>query len=444
MKTRQLIRILIVDPHQDALDCISRILVPAGFQVRSARGAGEAIRLLEFGKIDIIIFATDLPDIKGIDFIKYLRGNFREMEILIITNDPCIDSAIQAIREGAYDYLVKPLASEALIAAVDRMKDKIMRRRQIHEETIRNTYGIIGISAGIARVIENIEKAAAYNANVVIQGESGTGKELVARAIHYASERASYPFVPVNCTAIPETLLESELFGHVRGAFTDARETRSGFFQVADRGTLFLDEIGDASMGMQGKLLRVLQNKEIQVVGSSQAKKIDIRIIAATNKDLMPLVGKKLFREDLYYRLMVIEIVVPPLRERPEDILPLVHFFLRRFMREMRREPPEFNDRALEAMKSYRWPGNVRELENLIQRLLIITDQPVLDVGDLPSVMRHQVMPRNDPIRTLAAVEAEHIQAVLQLTEGNITRAAAILGIDRKTLRQKMKKGPRS
>ncbi len=441
MKNRQLIRILAVDHHLESLDRISRVLELPGFQVHIAQNAGEAIRLLEFGKIDIIIFATDLRDIKGIDFIKYLRNNFRELEILTITSDPCIDSAIQVIREGAYDYLVKPLKSDAMIAAVDRMKEKILRRRQIQEETIRNTYGIIGISEGMARVIENIEKAAAYNANVVIQGESGTGKELVARAIHYASARASHPFVPVNCTAIPETLLESELFGHVRGAFTDARETRSGFFQIADRGTLFLDEIGDASAGMQGKLLRVLQNKEIQVIGSSQVKKIDIRIIAATNKDLMPMVEKNLFREDLYYRLMVIEIMVPPLRERPEDILPLARFFLQRFVREMQRDPPEFTDKALEALKNYRWPGNVRELENLIQRLMIITDQAILDVGDLPSVMRLPAIPHNPPpLRTLAAVEAEHIQAVLRLTKANITRAAAILGIDRKTLRQKMKK----
>jgi len=433
-------RVLVVDNCRESLNLITSTLEASGFQFTAVTSVAEAIRVLEFTRVDLVISETMVHDMKGLDFIRYMRDNFSDLEILTTTFNPCIDDAIRVIKEGANDYLIKPLNVDQLLSAVMRMKSKLIRRRQIQEETSRKSYGIIGESAGITGVIDNIEKAASYNANVLIRGESGTGKELVARAIHYASERAASPFVPVNCTAIPESLLESELFGHVRGAFTGARDGRAGFFQIAEGGTLFLDEIGDASPAMQGKLLRVIENKEIQIVGSSRVQKINTRIITATNKDLIFMVQKGLFREDLYYRLVVIDIVVPPLRERKEDILTLAHHFMNKFIKELRRDPPRFTDGALEALKNYRWPGNVRELENLIQRLLVIVGRPVIDVADLPSYMRFQMEHRVDPMRTLADMEAEHIRSVLQLTGGNKTRAANILGIDRKTLREKLKK----
>ncbi|PIP36796.1 MAG: sigma-54-dependent Fis family transcriptional regulator [Desulfobacterales bacterium CG07_land_8_20_14_0_80_52_14] len=440
MKIHKTMRVLVVDNCRESLNLITSTLEASGFQFTAVTSVAEAIRVLEFTRVDLVISETMVHDMKGLDFIRYMRDNFSDLEILTTTFNPCIDDAIRVIKEGANDYLIKPLNVDQLLSAVMRMKSKLIRRRQIQEETSRKSYGIIGESAGITGVIDNIEKAASYNANVLIRGESGTGKELVARAIHYASERAASPFVPVNCTAIPESLLESELFGHVRGAFTGARDGRAGFFQIAEGGTLFLDEIGDASPAMQGKLLRVIENKEIQIVGSSRVQKINTRIITATNKDLIFMVQKGLFREDLYYRLVVIDIVVPPLRERKEDILTLAHHFMNKFIKELRRDPPRFTDGALEALKNYRWPGNVRELENLIQRLLVIVGRPVIDVADLPSYMRFQMEHRVDPMRTLADMEAEHIRSVLQLTGGNKTRAANILGIDRKTLREKLKK----
>jgi transcriptional regulator with PAS, ATPase and Fis domain len=328
-----------------------------------------------------------------------------------------------------------------LRSAVDRLVGKLDHRRALNGESKPpETYGLIGISDGIRNVIERIERAAAISANVLIHGESGTGKELVARAIHYGSDRAAARFVPVNCTAIPDTLIESELFGHVKGAFTGAKDSRAGFFQVADGGTIFLDEIGDASINLQGKLLRVLQNKEIHIVGSSNVRKVDARIIAATHKDLLAMVDKNLFREDLYYRLDVIDIYIPPLRERPVVILPLVNHFMNQYTQEMGLEPPNFSDRAMQNLKNHSWPGNVRELENLVQRLLVNADSDTLHVADLPKTMRQGLRPRADGFQTLATVEVEHILRVLESTDGNKTQAAAILGIDRKTLREKLKR----
>jgi len=289
------------------------------------------------------------------------------------------------------------------------------------------------------KVLKAIEKAASTTATVLITGESGTGKELVARAIHYGSSRASAPFVPVNCGGIPEGLLESELFGHVKGAFTGATETRAGFFQTADGGTIFLDEISDTSPSMQVKLLRVLEDKEVCMVGSSKSRLADVRIVAATNKDLLGLVDKGVFREDLFYRLNVITIAMPPLRKRDDDILELIKHFADKFAAESGKSAPEFSDNALVALRNYQWPGNVRELENVIQRLVVMTEGDLIEVPDLPSLMRFSALRGSGLNRTLAVVEAEHIHNVLASVEGNKTRAAEILGIDRKTLREKLK-----
>jgi DNA-binding NtrC family response regulator len=289
-------------------------------------------------------------------------------------------------------------------------------------------------------VFRAIEKAAGTSATVLISGESGTGKELVARAIHYSSPRASAPFVPVNCGGIPEGLLESELFGYVKGSFTGANESRAGFFQTADGGTIFLDEIAETSLPMQVKLLRVLQDREVYMVGATRSRKVDVRIVAATNKDLSTLVAKDQFREDLFFRLSVITIAVPPLRERGDDILLLVRHFAKRFAEEQGRPAPRFTDAAVEVLRGYNWPGNVRELENVVRRLVVMHDGDRIDVPDLPSLMRYSAPRENGVHRTLAEVEGEHIRNVLSGVGGNKSRAAEILGIDRKTLREKLKR----
>ena len=282
-------------------------------------------------------------------------------------------------------------------------------------------------------------------ATVLISGESGTGKELAARAIHYNSSRASAPFVPVNCGSIPETLLESELFGHVKGAFTGASEARAGFFQTADGGTIFLDEISDTSLSMQAKLLRVLQDGDIYMVGSSRPREVDARVLAATNKDLRTLVKNRVFREDLFFRLNVITIHMPPLREREDDVLLIASHFATKFAEELGRLVPRLSDDALQILRNYHWPGNVRELENLIQRLVVMIEADVVEVPDLPPTMRFSLGRGAGLDRTLAEVEAEHIRNVLANVGGNKTRAAEILGIDRKTLRERLKSlGPES
>ncbi|MFC2119026.1 sigma-54 interaction domain-containing protein, partial [Bacteroidota bacterium] len=304
----------------------------------------------------------------------------------------------------------------------------------------KEIHGIIGTSEAMQKVFNEIKNAASTSATVLITGESGTGKELVARAIHYSSKQASAPFVPVNCGGIPEGLQESELFGYVKGAFTDATETRAGFFLTADGGTIFLDEIGNTSLSMQAKLLRVLQNKEISMVGSSRPQNVNVRIIAATNRDLLTLVKKGAFREDLYYRLFVITIDIPPLRERENDILLLTNHFLLKFADEFNRLKPQLSNNTLQVLKKYNWPGNVRELENVIQRLVAMMGEGPIEAADLPSMMRFSAFRKTGVSKTLSEVEAEHIRNVLSALGGNKTKAAEVLGIDRKTLREKLKR----
>jgi DNA-binding NtrC family response regulator len=299
--------------------------------------------------------------------------------------------------------------------------------------------GLIGESEAIQRVFRDIAKAAESSATVLISGESGTGKEVVARAVHYAGPRRSAPFVPVACGAIPEGLLESELFGHVKGAFTGAFQNRTGFFQAAENGSIFLDEISETSPGTQTKLLRVLQDREIYLVGSSRSRKVDVRVIAATNKDLTELVAKGGFREDLYYRINVIAIVLPPLRDRGRDVLLLIDHFAEKFAREFGRPRLRFSDQALRVLLNYGWPGNVRELQNLVQRLVVMSDHERIDAPDLPISMRFSTT-GPAALRSLAEMEADHIRTVLASVGGNRSEAARVLGIDRKTLREKLKR----
>lgn len=434
--------ILIVDDAPDTLEILQRNLTSNGYRVFSADGVVEAIKLLDNQAVDLVITDLKMPKVSGLDLVRHVRANLRDTEIIMITGYPSVEGAVQAIKIGAEEYLAKPFTDEELFTAVEQALEKLQRRRlsQTGNGDITPPMdGMIGRSAKMQEMYHIISKAATTSATVLITGESGTGKELVARAIHYTSDRASASFVPVNCGGIPEGLLESELFGHVKGAFTGATESRAGFFQTAEGGTIFLDEISETSLAMQVKLLRVLQDHEVGMVGASRTRQIDLRIIAATNKDLLQLVKKGVVREDLYFRLSVLTISVPPLRERGDDILLLARHFANKFAKELGKNRPQISDKVLEVLKNYSWPGNIREMENLIQRMIVMGDNTSIDVPDLPSLMRFTVSDRHDLTRSLTEVEAEYIKNVLVSVNNNKTRAAEILKIDRKTLREKLK-----
>ncbi len=434
--------ILIVDDSLDTLEMLQRNLKSQGYRIFPATGVEEAIKVLNSTTIDLVITDIKMPRLSGFDLIQHVRENFKDIEIVVITGYPTIEGAVKAVKNGAEEYLPKPFTDEELFSIVQRAFEKLRMRKtmkaQLHKIPSA-PFGLIGKSKAMQKVFNAIEKAASTSATIVITGESGTGKELVARGIHYSSSRASAPFVPVNCGGIPESLLESELFGYVKGAFTGAFESRAGFFQTADGGTIFLDEISETSAAMQVKLLRVLQEKEICMVGSRRPQRVDVRILAATNKDLLNLVNAGRFRDDLYYRLNVINIDISPLRERGDDVLRLIQHFAARFAGEAKKSVPRFSDDALQVLKHYNWPGNVRELENIIHRIVIMNEEGTIDVPDLPSLMRFSARRGTGLNRTLAEVEAEHIRSVLASVGGNKTKAAEILGIDRKTLREKLK-----
>jgi DNA-binding NtrC family response regulator len=435
-------RILVVDDSVDTLEVLQRNLQSKGYQVLTATCVPDAIRTLEQTAVDLVITDLKMPKVSGLDLVRHVRENLKNTEVMMITGYPSIGGAVDAVKTGAEEYLAKPFTDEELFSAVGRALEKLRSRRAAQgpaHRTPASPFGLLGESPAMQQVFSAITKVAATLATVLITGESGTGKELVARAIHYSGPRALAPFVPISCAAIPEGLLESELFGHVKGAFTGASETRAGFLQTAEGGTVFLDEISSTSLSTQVKLLRVLQEKEVCMVGSTQARHVDIRVLAATNKELLSLVKKDAFREDLYFRLNVLTIDVPPLRDRGDDVLILIRHVAERFARGMGRAVPDFSNQALRVLRNYHWPGNVRELENVVQRLIVMNEGGVVEVPDLPSLMRFSALRRASLDRTLAEVEAEYIHNVLASVNGNRTRAAEILGIDRKTLREKLK-----
>jgi DNA-binding NtrC family response regulator len=435
--------ILVVDDAPDTLELLQRNLGSRGYRVLTAPNAMEAIKILGTTVVDLVITDLKMPGANGIELIRHIRENFKDIEVMMITGYPTIETAVKAVKSGAEEYLTKPFTDTELFSAVERVFEKVHVHRVTHpswHRSQKSPYGLVGESEAMQKVFSAIAKAATTSATTLITGESGTGKELVARAIHYNSPRSSAPFVPVNCGAIPGELLESELFGHIKGAFTGATETRAGFFQTADGGTIFLDEISETSLSMQVKLLRVLQDKEVNMVGSPRPRKVDVRILASTNKDLPNLVEKGLFREDLFFRLNVITIDIPSLREREKDIFILTQYFATKFAEELGKPKLTFSENAFVVLKNYHWPGNVRELENVVQRLVVMTEGDLIEVPDLPSLMRFSALQKTGLNRTLFEVETEYIRNVLTSVGGNKTRAAEILGIDRKTLREKLSK----
>jgi two-component system, NtrC family, response regulator HydG len=433
--------ILVVDDSPQTLEVLQRNLSAEGYRVLTAPGATEAIAVLDGTAVDLVITDLQMPKVSGLDLVRHVRENFKDSGVMMITGYPSIRGAVEAIKTGADEFLAKPFTDEELLSAVSQAIEKVKVQRLKGAPSSPATpgnSGILGESEAMGRVFAAIKRAASTGATVLVTGESGTGKELAARSIHYSGARAAAAFVPVNCGGIPESLLESELFGHVKGAFTGASESRAGLFHAADGGTIFLDEISEMSLPMQVKFLRVLQDKEVRMVGSTRTRKVDVRILAATNKNLHDLVKKNAFREDLFYRLNVITINLPPLRDRGDDVLLLIRYFVDRFTAEAGRPPFRFSESALRILQNYNWPGNVRELENVVQRLALMNDGELVEAADLPQLMRFSALRKPSLTRTLAEVEREYISNVLASVSGNKTRAAQILGIDRKTLREKL------
>ncbi|WP_424494331.1 sigma-54-dependent transcriptional regulator [Salinimicrobium sp. GXAS 041] len=435
--------ILIVDDDYDMLELLQRNLSDQNFHTYKASSVKEAIEILNFSAIDLLITDLQMPGINGMELIKYVEEHFPEIPKLVITGFPSLNGAVDAMRSGALDYLVKPFTKEELKNAVE----KSFNARGVEPGAARRTTsttdnygGMIGSSEKFRDTVDLIERVKNNRATVLIQGESGTGKELVARAIHYKGSFAGNPFITVNCGAIPENLLEAELFGHVKGAFTGATETRKGFFQAAAGGTIFLDEIGTAPSNVQTSLLRVLQDKEVRMIGGSHSERIQLRVIAATNSDLYQMVEKGSFRKDLYYRLNVVNIHTPPLRERKKDIPPLVKNFIRKYGVEFNKPLSGISEKAMEILTRYSWPGNIRELENVIQRSIIMCDRKI-EVAHLPGFLKYPdpTVMELDVLRPLREIEREHIKKVLSVVDNNKTKAAEILEIDRKTLRQKLR-----
>jgi len=452
---REKLAILLIDDEEGSRQALT-LLLKGSYAVTGAASGHEARQRLAAEKFDVVITDLRLPDCSGIDLLKQVRSYHPATEVILITGHASAETAVSAMKEGAFDYITKPLNMEELriILAKALEKRRILSENIYLKKQLRDKYGfanIIGNSAAMQNVFKLMQRIIKTDATILIMGESGTGKEIVAKSIHFNSPRQDMPFVAVHCGAIPETLLESELFGHAKGAFTGAVREKIGKFEGANHGTIFLDEIGTMPLHLQIKLLRVLQEQEIERVGSNNTLKLDVRIIAATNLSLETEVRNGRFREDLFYRLNVIPLIVPPLRERKEDIVALARFFLTKFCTEMKRNPMHISRQALEAMELYDWPGNVRELENAVERLVALTEADVINIADLPENIGRQHgsmisfgFELNENGLDLSAavneVETKLISRALARSDRVKSRAAALLKMNRTTLVEKMKR----
>jgi DNA-binding NtrC family response regulator len=450
-------RILIIDDEKNIRDVFSLLLEDHGYEVGTAETGGEGVEKARLLEPDVVLLDMNLPDITGLDVLARLKAEHPGTGIIIITAYGTIRSAVEATKLGAYAYLEKPVDNEEMLLAVSRILEVKTLRKEV--ESLRSELvsryrfsNIIGTSGRMNSVFQLMEKISGVDGTVLVTGESGTGKELVARAIHFASPRKDGPFVVVNCGAIPRDLIESEFFGHVKGAFTDARTEKTGKFELAQAGTIFLDEVGELSQDAQVKLLRVLGEREIVKVGGTTTIPVDVRVIAATNKNLEEQVRKGAFREDLYFRLAVLSLELPPLRDRAEDIPLLAEHFVRKYAGELGKEAGGVTGAAMARLAAYPWPGNVRELENVIYEAMVMAEGPWVDERALPSRLRSaaaevdgtdQSAPPPQALRAAVQgvaerTEKELILDALRQTGGNRTRAARLLGVSRKTLFNKM------
>ncbi len=438
-------KILIVDDELIVRESMKNWLEEEGWKVETAETAEEAFALLGESEFDLIFLDIKMPGIDGIEMLKRLKSSYAEVDVVMMTAYASINTAVEAMKLGAYDYLVKPFEPEY----VSMLVKKILSHRRLERENVKlkerletalKHVNIIGESEAIKNVLKQIEEVAPTDVPVLITGESGTGKEMVARAIHYASPRRFEPLVVVSCGALPEGLVESELFGYERGAFTGAFYKKKGKFEAANGGTLFLDEIGELNQKMQVDLLRVLQEKEITRIGSNKTIKVDFRVVSATNRDLKEMVKEGKFREDLFYRLNVYNIHIPPLRERKEDIPLLVEHFLNQLRRRMGKNVEGATTQAMNKLMKYEWPGNVRELENAIERAFVMANGRLITTDDLVFLDEEGVEIKTPKGLSLSELEKQHIENVLKECNYNISQAAKILDIDRTTLYNKMKK----
>ncbi|MFD2825697.1 sigma-54-dependent transcriptional regulator [Leeuwenhoekiella polynyae] len=434
--------ILIVDDDLHILELLQRHLHSWNYHTYRAVSVKEAVHILRDSHIDLMITDLKMPQIDGFELLKFVSEHYPNLPKLVVTGYPSVQDSLTVMKSGVLEYLTKPFTKDELKAAIARTIPKTSDSGSQKSSTAtgaKNTHEeIIGSSEKINDVIQIIERVKNNKATIFITGESGTGKELVARAIHYSGKFATAPFIAVNCGGIPENLLEAELFGYTKGAFTGADTNRKGAFLAAQGGTIFLDEIGNASLAVQARLLRVLQEKEVMRIGSQNAEKIDVRVIAATNSDLLEMIKSQSFREDLYYRLSVVEIAVAPLRKRVSDISLLVDKFLFKYGIEYKDRFVKIDPDVLEVLKRYQWPGNIRELENVIQRAVILCDTHIT-IDHLPEHLKYKLDFPDEALLTLGEMEKKYIQKVLRTTGNNKTKAAEILKITRKTLREKLK-----
>ncbi|HXH82797.1 MAG TPA: sigma-54 dependent transcriptional regulator [Candidatus Tectomicrobia bacterium] len=455
-------RILIVDDEPDMVENLTRILRRAGHRCTGVTSPTRALALLESERPDLLVTDLKMPEVDGLALLRRARELDPALPVIVVTAFGTIESAVAAVKDGAFDYLPKNFSIDQLTVVVERALRH--RRLQVENRNLRAQLQttlaldtVVGKSPAMAQVVELVRKAARSEANILVVGESGTGKELIARAVHANSPRAAQPFVPVDCASLPENLLESELFGHEKGAFTGAIRTKPGLMEVAAGGTLFLDEIGELPTGLQVKLLRALQERQIRRVGGTSLIDVDVRVVSATNRDLREAIARGQFREELYYRVNVIEIRLPPLRERAGDVRLLAHAFLERYGQ---RRVRAWDDAALAALEAYRWPGNVRELQNVVERACALAEGDTITLRDLPEHVRAPVAgaaPAAVPDelrhaasgdvglkaakeRWMAVLEASYLRDLLERHGGNVSAAAKAAGIDRKTFHRLINK----
>lgn len=438
-----LYRIMVVDDEESQREMLGGFLHKEGFSVSLADSGETALKLCQDEFFEVALIDLKMPGMDGIELLSKLKEINPEIQVIVITAHGSIETAVEAMRKGAFHYVNKPVDLEELKINVKKSLEnqKVLAENRFLKEQLEEKYKdlkIIGESKAIRDVLSTVARVAKTDSTVLIRGDSGTGKELVARAIHTLSDRVSRNFISLSCAAIPETLLESELFGYEKGAFTGATRRKEGRFELADAGTLFLDEIGDLSLETQVKLLRVIEAQEFERLGGKETIKVSVRIISATNQDLERKIKEKSFREDLYYRLNVVSILIPPLRERKEDILPLVEHFIQKYNQKTGKKIQGITTEAKDILLSYPWPGNIRELENVIERAIVLSRGEAIDKPDLAylSAQKAEQFPSDFSLKEL---EKSQILKVLERTGGNLSQAAELLGIHRNTLRLKMK-----
>lgn len=441
-------RVLVVEDQETERRAVTQILKSEGFTVFGAESADKALGYME-ENMDVVLSDLHMGDVSGLDLLHLWKKKRPETQFIVLTGHSSVDTAVEAIKSGAYDYLTKPIHPDELILLIRRAVETLQKDKEIDNlrRRLDQKFGldqIVGQSKLMKDVFAKIQRAAPVDSTVLILGESGTGKELVAQALHHNSPRKKGPFVAVNCAAVPATLVESELFGHVRGAFTGATDRRVGRFEQADGGTLFIDEIGDFELGLQAKLLRVLETLTVTPVGGHEDRKVNVRVIAATSRDIRKMLEEGTFREDLYYRLNVVTVGLPPLRQRTDDIPLLVEHFLREISQQKHTPPKRISPEVMRRFEAYRWPGNVRELRNTLERMMVLADGELLTDNDLPEeilaassdLAPPKEMPNN---LTMDELERLAIRKALEQCDGNRTHAAERLGISVRTLQRKLR-----